>query len=233
MQFSVDNQETYKVMIRILKGTDLTGLVFKPMIRLATETDAAYEPYQGDTVTANFGQTVYGGMMDWNTGVLTVEWNKVSGRMTRSTTDSSGKLYAISGVPNSLKQQLNAFAEDDPYVICSTLPYKALEYARASTEPCVSQYGASVYIGGCIGRETELDAILASDDFQIAYKLATPTTIRLTPAQITALQGMNNIWCDAGETTVSGRKDILWLTDYLIDRIKALETAIISTGGNV
>ena len=41
-------------------------------------TATAYEPYRGDTYTADFGQTVYGGTLDWNTGVLMVEWGLIS-----------------------------------------------------------------------------------------------------------------------------------------------------------
>ena len=35
-------------------------------------TVSPYEPYRGQTITLPFGQTVYGGELDWNTGVLTV-----------------------------------------------------------------------------------------------------------------------------------------------------------------
>ena len=55
----------------------------------------------------------------------------------------------------------------------------------------------------------------------------------LTPQDIHALQGENNIWSGAGEVTVSGRRDVLWLTGHLIDKIRTLEEAIVSMGGNV
>ena len=41
-------------------------------------TATTFEPYQGDAYTADFGQTVYGGTLDWLTGVLTVEWGLIS-----------------------------------------------------------------------------------------------------------------------------------------------------------
>ena len=228
VRFSVDNQETYKVMIRILKGTDLTGLVFKPMIRLATETDATYEPYQGDTVTANFGQTIYGCTMDWNTGALTVEWTAIDGGSRNWSVYTDGGVTVFLGDGNPAKSY-GAFN-----IISSH--YKTSENMLVSQmgdmEIKGSQSSGAIFVRDT--RYTDSTAFKAAmSGVQICYQLQTPITIQLTPAQITALQGMNNIWCDAGETTVSGRKDILWLTDYLIDRIKALETAIISTGGNV
>lgn len=68
---------------------------------------------------------------------------------------------------------------------------------------------------------------------QVCYELAEPLTIQLTPQEILALQGDNNIFSSAGKNTVSGRKDILWLTGYLIDKLRAHASAIISLGGNV
>ena len=63
---------------------------------------------------------------------------------------------------------------------------------------------------------------------EIAYKLATPYTIQLTPQQIAALSGVNTLYTDSGDTSVSGRTDMIWLTQSLIDRIAALETAAVS-----
>lgn len=70
------------------------GLIFKPMIRLATETDASFAPYSnicpisgrdsvvltrsdGDEISEDFtiqlGTTVYGGSLNLTTGVLTIK----------------------------------------------------------------------------------------------------------------------------------------------------------------
>lgn len=37
---------------------------------------------------------------------------------------------------------------------------------------------------------------------QVVYTLTTPLTYTLTPQQITALKGANNVWCDTGNSTV-------------------------------
>lgn len=37
---------------------------------------------------------------------------------------------------------------------------------------------------------------------QVCYKLATPLTIQLTPAQLSTLVGENNVWCDAGDVAL-------------------------------
>jgi hypothetical protein len=44
---------------------------------------------------------------------------------------------------------------------------------------------------------------LASNPFQLCYELATPLTYQLTPTQIEALTGANNIWASSGDVTVT------------------------------
>ena len=86
--------------IHIKAGVTLSNKVFYPMIRLSTESDATYAPYTnicpisgrtGTTVstrnedntetasaTISFGQTVYGGQVDFKTGNVTVEWGYIA-----------------------------------------------------------------------------------------------------------------------------------------------------------
>lgn len=58
-------------------------LAFAPMVRRVSEPDAAYEPYQGQTVTVTLTDgsnplTVYGGTLDVTTGTLTVTWANIA-----------------------------------------------------------------------------------------------------------------------------------------------------------
>ena len=68
----------------------------------------------------------------------------------------------------------------------------------------------------------------AGTPVQVCYEIAEPYTIQLTPQQIAALSGVNTLYTDSGDTSVSGRTDMIWLTQSLIDRITALETAAVS-----
>jgi hypothetical protein len=43
---------------------------------------------------------------------------------------------------------------------------------------------------------------LANNNMQVAYELATPFDIDLTPEVISAVVGVNNVFADCGETTV-------------------------------
>jgi hypothetical protein len=49
------------------------GNKLKPMIRLASVSDSSFEPYNGQTATVNFGQTVtIGGVIDLTNGKVTL-----------------------------------------------------------------------------------------------------------------------------------------------------------------
>lgn len=200
-----------------------------------------FEPYQGETFTANFGQNVYGGTLDWGKGVLTVDRAIVTltgteNSVERNTTENAHYIrYNYFGLTQSaiadgafcshFKTRLNTDVGDqltNTFEIHSSILYP------------IFRVSASLYPTDDVWKSYLAAQKAAGTPVQIAYKLAAnPTTIQLTPAQLTALQGMNNIFCDAGETTVSGRKDILWLTSGLIEQIDTLKKAIISLGGNV
>ena len=69
----------------------------------------------------------------------------------------------------------------------------------------------------------------AGTPVQIAYKMAEPVPFTATGTQpIPALSGVNTLYTDSGDISVSGRTDMIWLTQSLIDRIAALETAAVS-----
>lgn len=156
-----------------------------------------YAPYQGNTYFLDFGETVYGGKVDWHAGEMTVEWAFAKGVFTRVGLDSSGKLYSVAGIPSTAKPYDTTTEESAPNIVCTALKFRALEDARKYGEVCIVQYGRGIYIGGYVGREAELDALIASDDFAVAYKLAEPYTIQLTPVQIETLQGINTVYTDA------------------------------------
>lgn len=219
----------------VIRGDTTINKTFYPQIETGY-VKTAYEPYTGDTYTADFGQTVYGGTLDWNTGVLTVDKAMVAfdgtENFTTAATNTSGKKMFNYALPGAMSNVSNATISG--FILCSHYA----EVSPNSTYKC--NIGVSLGAKGVISIYDDAYAALTLDDFksylsaqaaagtpvQIAYKLAAPTTIQLTPNQITALQGINNIWSNAGETTVSGRKDIIWLTHSLLERIAALEAAV-------
>ena len=49
----------------------------------------------------------------------------------------------------------------------------------------------------------DFKTMLSSNALQVCYQLETPTTIQLPPCPIDTLEGVNNIWADTGDTTLS------------------------------
>ena len=140
-------------------GTVFNNYKYYPMIRLSSVSDSTFAPYtnicpisgrtgtavitrnedstESNTATLSFGQTVYGGTVDFKTGKVAVEW---------------GYIASYNG---------------------ETLPGEWIsdrdEYASGTTPTT----GA-----------------------EVAYKLATPTELTLTPQQLTLLKGYNYISAD-------------------------------------
>lgn len=54
---------------------------------------------------------------------------------------------------------------------------------------------------------TDWQAYVTEHPISVVYKLATPQTIQLTPAQLSTLKGDNNVWSDADSVSV----------DYVVD----------------
>ena len=157
---TVSNDESYTFMIYVKNsGTVLSGKTFYPMLRLSTVTDSTFAPYTnicpisgrtGTTVstrnedntetasaTISFGTTVYGGQVDFKTGIVTVEW---------------GYIASYNG---------------------ETLPSEWIS-------------DRDVYASGTT----------PTTGAEVAYKLATPTELTLTPAELQMLKGYNYITGD-------------------------------------
>ena len=178
------------------------GLTFYPMIRSASDP-ADYEPYN----------TVYGGTLDLLTGVLTVD--KVC--------------YVVTSVSNvSGSSSSNAYA----FIVCGGTGMinknKGISNLLGYCTQTVAYLGRNQFrevsftSGDCIafkvngtpvGVETEerlasvnaeLSALVqAGTPLTFVSTLATPRTFQLTPQQITAIKGMNNIWADTGTTRIA------------------------------
>ena len=199
--------------------------ISKGMIEYCS-TATVYEPYQGNTYTSEFGQTVYGGTLDWNTGVLTVDKAFVEydgsadeNWRTQVTVTSGYRIFRI--LPGDAEP--NTGASNVAYAVANM--YKAVSPNGAylkTTGICVNQNELMIYDAD---RATltvdEWKAWLSEHPVQIVYKLATPTTIQLTPQEIKQLQGVNTLYGD-GSISMTGRADKALALEA---RIAALEAA--------
>lgn len=168
-------------------------------------TDHDYHAYNGNTYSSDWTSqagTVYGGTLDAVTGELVVDrgcvnvssswyWNK-------SGSYPGGFYVDIQNAGTGQKK-------NTPF-ICS----------HAKTATSISQYvqgtcfcDGSISIRIMDGSDTVQDwedyinaQSAAGTPIQICYELATPLTYQLTPTQVEALVGTNNVWSDGGPITI-------------------------------
>lgn len=74
---ALTDTDVLTVEIRVYQGATLNHVLFKPMIRLATDTNPAYEPYNGRTYTTSLGDTYYGGDVEQVSGEGEVTYTSV------------------------------------------------------------------------------------------------------------------------------------------------------------
>lgn len=233
VKFTVDNTETYKVMIRIIKGTNTNGLIFKPMIRLATETDATNEPYKGNTYTMDLGGTYYSGVLDWNTGLFIADKACIifDGTEALNTQAESNLWIRYNYSANSINALLPAYS-----AICSHFKTRQANTTETRLVNSIEIHGSSNYPifrvdANKWGTAEQWKAYVteqynAGTPIQIAYELAEPITIQLTPQEIKAISGTNTLFTDADEIKVAGRVDTMYQLYLLEQRIAALEAKV-------
>jgi len=211
ISLSGNEDASANIYIRIANGYTANNLVFKPMIRLASESDPTFAPYSnicpisgrdsvvitrsdGDEISEDFtiqlGQTVYGGSVDFTTGVATL----THVLLTKNTADmNNGESYpgwSNSGIkaivgPNHNQQYTNQMLN------IGTV-YSANTYDNMDT----------LFLPRAIYGKTETEWKALAMDIQIRAELATPQTIQLTPEQLELLKGYNRVTLSDGYGTI-------------------------------
>lgn len=195
----------------------ITDYIFKPMIRLATES-ADWEPYEnicpisgwtganvtvsptttgGTTypVTWSEAGTVYGGEVDIVSGELTV--TRVGFKFSDLTwTVNAASSHAFNGNVSARKAKSNLQSQ-----IISSL-YEHFSSSALGDEDygmAMAGNGNTVYVRDVSCTDGDVsDFLTKRGDIQATYLLATPQTYQLTPTQVLTLLGVNNVWSDTG-----------------------------------
>ena len=156
-------------------------------------TATTYEPYAGQTYTIDLDGTRYGGTLDVTTGVLTVTHASVDmGDLTWDYRSDYAFFYAMNLVVSSLDLKSSM--------------YKTLTSQKTSSQMAsVDNYSITKQTGypTLLVKNTDYTDSptfkTAMSGVQLVYELATPTTVQLTPTEVTTLLGQNNIWADSGD----------------------------------
>lgn len=204
---------------RINNGVNPNGATFYPMLRLASDTDATFEPYTGTTYPVSFSSagTVYGGTVDIVSGVLTVDTvtAQIGSYNWKDRIGSQGRVYTLAtNILPSAPYVYDSFASlsADGKNLCDKLPMTntVSNPDSASITIGVNDYiylNGVTHIDASVTNKTSLNTWLTNNPLQVTFRLATPQTYQLTPAQVTTLVGTNNVWADTGDITVTGTID--------------------------
>ena len=166
-------------------------------------TPTSYESYQGQTYTIDLDGTRYGGTLDVTSGKLTITHNGVSVTGANVANVYSSPLpyvtVNVAGVATSLITDTTGGAISDTLTL--------YRYTSASGHENTFYFNNGVmYIReptfiDTTDKNSAISSLNNSPVF-VVYPLATPIEVDLTPTEITTLLGTNNIWADAGDTTV-------------------------------
>ena len=208
-----------------VRSSELTfDHVFTPQIELGS-TATAYEPYTGSKTDIALPETVYGGTLDVQTGVLTCGHFLIT-LTGEEKSHIFSKMFYLDGIEAPRHLSNNAgISSHYPYDLYGN---KSIGVVKNGNSVVYRPYG---YYSPDESGMSQWKAYLASQyaagtPVQVCYKIETPYTIQLTPQQITALPGVNTIYTDANGVIVTGVEDPK-------HTITELKNAIISLGGNV
>ena len=212
IQITFDNDTHVLVRASARQGTVLSNAKYYPMLRLASDTDPTYVPYNGYQVTVNLGGTYYSGILDVVSGVLTVDKVGVDlGTLTWTYNNTNFVATDITG----------GVTKSGKTCICSC--YATVNNVQYSTDIiadhsiCMSTLTANrlyVHDSGYSDVATFKTAVTGQ---KVVYELATPQSIQLSPTMVKALVGENHLSAplDGQEITESKYKQAFTFDDVI------------------
>ena len=197
-------------------------------------TDLGYEPYTEHVLTTDLPEAVYGGTLDWASGVLTVTHKSVllDGKGASETGVGQGVWTKGS---NNFYLEIADMAHGVP-PLCDCYAYVTKASTQAALgEMTLGSVNASIQrVGfGNPGNAIVLDEWVAMCDeqpIQMVYTLKEPYTIQLTPQQLSLMRGDSVLITTGGETTVGYR---ISLQRYIDDKFAQVEAAVLAMGANI
>lgn len=175
------------------------------MIFAESATAISYEPYNGETYTAELGETVYGGSVDFVSGEVQKTW----GAPFTWTSGMSGVSVNANGVCYINKSDVVTVNASNQTTLvgckCSDSSFESRTWAglqNSSTNGCACVYGngIAIRIAGYTTKE-EYETYLSSNPLTFVYMVKEPTESTIPGRVISPIEGANNYWNDAGGDT--------------------------------
>lgn len=152
-----------------------------------------YYAYAGKTYTIALGDTIYGGTVDFDSGVMTV---------THSIFDLGDKDWISTSIDENAC--FYTTISDKTYTDDAKCSHFAFSLRVSSDNTFSTMLGSAtqVYVRD-EAYSNPADFKTAMSGAKMSYKLATPTTIQLTPQQIQLLKGQNTLTASTGDISVT------------------------------
>lgn len=178
-------------------------------------TSTPYEPYAGTTYPVSWqteAGTVYGGTVDVVTGVLTVDRAGVDLGAIDYAMFSSGfsrSRFRTTALETLIKKPPN---NNTPVEAISSM-FDLVNWGTGNSTDVVGVFGVdtdgdlSVWLNASDYSDATAFKMAMSGQ-KVVYKLAQTQTYQLTPTQVHALLGQNNVWADCGDVEVQYKADV-------------------------
>lgn len=166
----------------------------------STPTD--YEAPNPQTVTFTFDNTVYGGTINLDTGVLSVTQKYI---VLDGSDDEDWFQQPMQNKFRCRCLSVNEAKESKTGYVSSLYQFQGNGTQGSGTQTVNHAFYGQRAEGRIwiydtnIADVTALKTMLTSTPMQVVVPLETPTTIQLTPQEINLLKGVNNVWTD-GDT---------------------------------
>lgn len=173
----------------IFTGTDVPQNL---QVELGT-TPTPYVPYAGKTYTIALGDTIYGGTVDFDSGVMTVD------RAIVVYDGSEDEVWYDNKISNGYSIVRPSGANTP--AICNQFAYRASSTA-VSGEFWVGGSNLNFVCADTIVTLADWKTHLSNHPLQVCYTVD-DTTIQLTPQQIQLLKGQNTLTASTGQISVT------------------------------
>ena len=193
-------------MPRFGTQTTFTATISNIQVEIGS-SNTDYEPYAAPEVkTISFGEvgTVYLGSLNVTTGVLTVIGLMI-------TLPSEGWTYYTTGGKNTFNMIIAGAAYGESGY-CERYKFQNVSYISAQPDKSFYFYKVTdsvTRISICDNDYSNASTFgEAVSGTKLVYTLKTPATYQLTPEEVKTLLGVNNIYSDTGNVSVTYRADV-------------------------
>lgn len=184
-----------------------SGIPSPSNVRNIVSFSSATLTANSNTYTFTFGQSIYQGSIDWKRGV-------VVGNKALKTLNGSEDWYTSGGAAYMNNTDAKITNNYGDAIANSYSEIKSWTDVTLSTQSnyvfCIFEYSTwnnARFAFSLVGRtKAEFISDLQSNNIVLAYELATPIEIPLGGINLLTQEGVNNIFCDTGDTEVKRLK---------------------------